>query len=80
MIYNVENAEKYLKNQGLSCYKIINEKEIKCSKIGDLEKEEKIKVCYTRVSSIGQKEDLERQKKLLKDKYPKYHLIGDSNS
>ena len=35
------NVEKYLKNQGLSCHKIINETEIKCSKIGDLEKEKK---------------------------------------
>ena len=34
-------------------------------------------MCYARISSIGQKEDLERQKKLLKDKYPKCHLIED---
>ena len=74
------NVEKYLKNQGLSCHKIINETEIKCSKIGDLEKEEKIKICYAKVSSVGQKEDLERQKKTLKEKYPKYHLIEDIGS
>ena len=74
------NVEKYLKSQGLNFHKIINEKEIKCSRIEDLENDEKIKVCYARVSSIGQKDDLERQKKLLKEKYPKYHLIEDIGS
>lgn len=74
------NVEKYLKNQGLICHKIENEKEIKCTKIKDLEKEKRIKVCYARVSSAGQKNDLERQKKLLKEKYPKYHLVEDIGS
>jgi predicted site-specific integrase-resolvase len=74
------NVEKYLKNQGLVCHKIENEKEIKCSKIEDLEKEERIKICYARVSSAGQKDDLERQKKMLKEKYPEYYLIEDIGS
>ena len=74
------NVEKYLKDQGYTCYKIENEKEIKCSKIEDLEKENKVKICYARVSSLGQKNDLERQKKLLKEKYPNHHLIEDIGS
>jgi predicted site-specific integrase-resolvase len=35
---------------------------------------------YARVSSLGQKEDLERQKELLKSKYPNYTLISDIGS
>lgn len=35
---------------------------------------------YARVSSLGQKEDLERQIKLLQDKYPNYKLISDIGS
>ena len=35
---------------------------------------------YARVSSLGQKEDLERQKKLLESKYPNYILITDIGS
>ena len=35
---------------------------------------------YARVSSLGQKEDLERQKNLLQTKYPNYKLITDIGS
>jgi len=73
------NVEKYLKEQGLVCYKI-NKEEIKCTKTEDLEKEERIKICYARVSSIGQKEDLERQKELLVKLYPNHKLIEDIGS
>jgi putative resolvase len=41
---------------------------------------EKVKVCYARVSSIGQKDDLVRQKELLMEKYPRYRLIEDVGS
>ncbi len=73
------NVEKYLKGKGLICNKL-NKKEIKCSKIEDLEKQKRIKICYARVSSIGQKDDLERQKEVLKKEYPKYDLIEDIGS
>ncbi len=36
----------------------------------------RIKICYARVVSIGQK-NLERQKEELKEKYPKHFLIDD---
>jgi predicted site-specific integrase-resolvase len=73
------NVEKYLKEQGLTCHKIEKE-EIKCTKIEDIEKEERIKICYARVSSVGQKDDLERQKEVLVKMYPKHKLIEDVGS
>jgi putative resolvase len=73
------NVEKYMKDQGIICKKI-NNKEIKCSKFEKLDKQERIKLCYARVSSSGQKEDLERQKLELKNKYPKHELIEDIGS
>lgn len=70
------NVEKYLKDQWLICSKI-NKGDIQCSKLEDLDKLERIKICYARVSSIGQKDDLIRQKELLMEKYPNYKLIED---
>jgi predicted site-specific integrase-resolvase len=40
----------------------------------------KLKVCYCRVSSYDQKEDLSRQIKFLKKKYPKHQVITDIGS
>jgi predicted site-specific integrase-resolvase len=40
----------------------------------------KDKYIYARVSSLGQKQDLERQKKLLESKYPNHTLITDIGS
>jgi len=37
-------------------------------------------ICYARVSSLGQKDDLERQKKILINKYPDHELIEDIGS
>jgi len=73
------NVEKYLKSQGLNCTKI-NKGEIKCSNFEDLDKLKKVKVCYARVSSIGQKDDLVRQKEVLTELYPNYNLIEDIGS
>jgi len=41
---------------------------------------EKLKICYVRVSSLGQKDDLERQKEFMKSKFPKHLLIEDIGS
>ena len=41
---------------------------------------EKIDICYCRVSSNGQKEDLERQIQYMKDRYPNYEIISDIGS
>ena len=42
--------------------------------------EEKLNLSYVRVSSVGQKDDLERQKKLILDKYPNHKMISDIGS
>ena len=38
------------------------------------------KICYARVSSVSQKEDLERQVLFLKQKYPDYEVVTDVGS
>lgn len=40
----------------------------------------KLKLCYARVSSLKQKEDLDRQKKLIRDKYPNHLMIEEIGS
>jgi len=39
-----------------------------------------LNICYCRVSSNKQKQDLERQEKFMKDKYPTYMIIKDIGS
>ena len=73
------NVNKYLLDNGLSCKKIRKEK-IKCDNLDDIDEENDLYICYARVSSIGQKEDLERQKKILKREYPEYKIIEDIGS
>ncbi len=41
---------------------------------------EKLNICYVRVSSLGQKDDLERQKEFMKKKFPKHLIIEDIGS
>ena len=41
---------------------------------------ERIKICYCRVSSNKQREDLERQVKYMKDKFPTHEIIKDIGS
>jgi predicted site-specific integrase-resolvase len=65
------NVEKYLKEKN-KC----ND----CIDLDELDNKEKLKICYVRVSSNGQKDDLERQKKLMNEKYPKYIIIEDIGS
>ena len=65
------NVDKYLKN---------NECNI-CKNLDDLDKnKEKLNICYVRVSSLGQKDDLERQKEVMTKKYPKYTIIEEIGS
>ena len=40
----------------------------------------KIKICYCRVSSYDQKEDLDRQILYLTEKYPEHEIIKDIGS
>jgi predicted site-specific integrase-resolvase len=41
---------------------------------------DKLNICYVRVSTHGQKDDLERQKELMKSKYKDYEMIEDIGS
>ena len=41
---------------------------------------EKLNILYARVSTLNQKDDLERQIKILKKRYPEYILIQDIGS
>ena len=43
-------------------------------------KNEKLNICYVRVSTINQKDDLERQKLLMQTKYPNNIIIEDIGS
>jgi predicted site-specific integrase-resolvase len=42
--------------------------------------ENKKNICYVRVSTVGQKDDLKRQKEYMKNKYPNYEIIEDIGS
>lgn len=43
-------------------------------------KEDKLKICYIRVSSKGQSDDLERQRKYMERKYPNHIIYSDIGS
>ncbi len=78
------NIEKYISENKQETKKEIK-KETKQYKINEIEKKEnntnkKINICYVRVSTYGQKDDLERQKKYMLEKYPEYELIEDIGS
>lgn len=52
-----------------------------CENLDDLDnKSEKLNICYVRVSTQNQKDDLERQKLLMQTKYPNYTIIEDIGS
>src|SRR5271170_2108469 len=68
------NVDKYLRENGMKNEVDINEDEI------DDDGDGKLNLSYVRVSSIGQKDDLERQKKLVMDNYPDHKMIEDIGS
>jgi hypothetical protein len=69
------NVGKYLKNHKY------NQDENICSNYEELDKlTEKLNISYVRVSTINQKDDLDRQKALLKEKYPNNIIIEDIGS
>jgi predicted site-specific integrase-resolvase len=69
------NVEKYLRD------KKCNNDEDCIKKLDDIDKlKGKLKISYVRVSSQGQKDDLERQKKQMKDIYPTHIMIEDIGS
>ena len=63
--------------------KYLNENKCKnniCKNLDDLDNENELKICYVRVSSQGQKDDLERQKELMINKFPNYLIIEEIGS
>ena len=72
------NVKKYLvnSNKNQNIIKSINKNENENENENNL----KIDIIYARVSSLGQKNDLDRQIDVLKNKYPKYKLITDIGS
>jgi len=48
--------------------------------IDEQKKDEKINICYCRVSTNSQKDDLKRQIDYMKNKYPSYEIIKDIGS
>jgi len=74
------NIKKFMQNKGMICNTNKITKTIKCSKVETIEDQERINVCYARVSTVNQKDDLERQKSVLMEHYPDYQLIQDIGS
>ena len=53
---------------------------LKNKEVEENEKEDRLRICYARVSSNSQKNDLERQIRYMKKKYPNHILIKDIGS
>ena len=74
------NVEKYL-NEKICNDENKNKNTILCNDLDELDKgKEKLNICYVRVSSNGQKDDLERQKNVMVKLYPKHKIIEDIGS
>lgn len=75
------NVSKYLEE-----HKEDNEKNLKSNEIDKTDEidlnnvKDKLNICYVRVSSLGQKDDLERQKEFMKKQFPKHFIIEDIGS
>lgn len=55
-------------------------KNMVCDNLDELDNMTKINICYVRVSSTNYKEDLDKQKKSMTEKYPDYTIIEDIGS
>lgn len=63
--------------------KYLNENKCKnnvCENIDELDKKKELKICYVRVSSQSQKDDLERQKEVMTKNYPNHIIIEEIGS
>jgi len=84
-----------LKITAPTLYKMIDREEIETLKIGTrtlynlekymrdhniMNKDKQKKICYCRVSSKKQKDDLERQINYMKEKYPNHEIMSDIGS
>ena len=69
------NIKKYLNDN-----KIKTDMDVKNEKEEEKILKDKISICYVRVSTAGQKDDLVRQKEYMKEKYPNHLIIEDIGS
>ncbi len=69
------NIKKYLNDN-----KIKTDMDVKNEKEEEKVLKDKISICYVRVSTAGQKDDLVRQKEYMKEKYPNHLIIEDIGS
>jgi len=63
--------------------KFLDEKKCKnavCEDLDSLDIKDNLNICYVRVSSNGQKDDLERQKEMMINRYPNHLIIEDIGS
>ena len=84
------NKIDYIKTVGghrkYNVEKYINENVIKKENLKEktnnnvINQTEKLNICYVRVSTLNQKNDLERQKEYMKEKYKNYTMIEDIGS
>lgn len=74
------NVDKYLKDQIGSNEDDDNICKTKECELKLEEIKNKVNICYVRVSTHGQKDDLARQKEYMKKLYPKYEIIEDIGS
>lgn len=65
------NVEKYLQENNIDASKNTNSNEVI---------ETKEKICYIRVSTSGQKDDLKRQRDYMHQKYKRYTIVEDIGS
>src|SRR5919205_4029978 len=72
-LYNIEKfmKEKEFKNDNDICLKNLDELD---------KKEGKLNISYVRVSTANQKDDLNRQKEMIKNQYPNHIMIEDIGS
>ena len=70
------NVDKYLRENGIQATNV------NLIDIDDIKEDgnERLNISYARVSSMGQKDDLERQKKMIQDMYPNHIMIEDIGS
>lgn len=83
------NKIEYIRTTGghrkYNVTKYINDNKIKTEKdqrkeVINTKIEGKLNICYIRVSTYGQKDDLSRQKIYMQKKYPEYEIIEDIGS
>jgi predicted site-specific integrase-resolvase len=77
--YNVEKFINDNKKESEKIEKIDNIKKKDNDQESNKKKERK-NICYVRVSTVGQKSDLEHQKAYMKEKYKDYEIIEDIGS